>query len=40
MIIIQHAVWLYHRFPLSYRDLQELSYQRGIEVGIVVNGRP
>ncbi|GAA3999046.1 hypothetical protein GCM10022631_07340 [Deinococcus rubellus] len=33
MTIIQHAVWLYHRFPLSYRDVQELLYQRGIEVG-------
>ena len=30
--IIQHAIWLYHRFPLSYRDVQELLYQRGIEV--------
>ena len=28
MIIIQHAVWLYHRFPLSYRDVQELLHQR------------
>ncbi|UQN10191.1 IS6 family transposase [Deinococcus sp. QL22] len=32
MTIIQHAVWLYHRFPLSYRDVQELLHQRGIEV--------
>ena len=32
MSIIQHAVWLYHRFPLSYRDVQELLHQRGIEV--------
>ena len=30
--IIQYAVWLYHRFPLSYRDVQELLHQRGIEV--------
>ena len=30
--IIQHAVWLYHRFPLSYRDVQELLQERGIEV--------
>ena len=30
--IIQHAVWLYHHFPLSYRDVQELLLQRGIEV--------
>lgn len=30
--IIQHAVWLYHRFPLSDRDVQELLHQRGTEV--------
>ena len=30
--IIQHAFWLYHRFPLSERDVQELLHQRGIEV--------
>ena len=30
MTIIQHAVWLYHRFPLSYRDVQELPCQRDI----------
>jgi putative transposase len=22
--IIQHAVWLYFRFPLSYRDVEDL----------------
>ena len=32
MTIIQHAVWLYHRFPLSYRDIQELLHRRGIVV--------
>lgn len=32
MTIIQYAVWLYHRFPLSYRDVQELLHQRGIQV--------
>ena len=32
MTIIQHAVWLYHRFPLSYRDVQEVLHQRGIVV--------
>ena len=37
--IIQHALWLYHRFPLSERDVQELLHQRGIVVSIVVNGR-
>ena len=30
--IIQHAVWLYHRFTLSYRDIEELLLQRGIQV--------
>src|SRR3954464_4802836 len=29
--IIQHAVWLYLRFPLSYRDVEELLAERGIE---------
>ena len=32
MVIIQHAIWLYHRFPLSYWNVQELLHQRGIEV--------
>jgi len=32
MTIIQHAVWLYHRFPLSYRDVQELLHWRSIQV--------
>ena len=40
MTIIQHSVWLYHRFPFNYRDVQELLHQRGIQVSIVVNGRP
>ena len=30
--IIQHAVWLYHRLPLSSRDVQDLFQKRGIEV--------
>src|SRR5262245_19091742 len=30
--IISHGVWLYYRFPLSYRDVQELLFERGIEV--------
>jgi transposase-like protein len=29
--IIQHALWLYHRIPLSYRDVQELLQERGIK---------
>jgi len=23
-VIIQHAVWLYFRFPLSFRDVEDL----------------
>jgi transposase-like protein len=30
--IISHGVWLYYRFPLSYRDVQELLFERGIDV--------
>jgi len=30
--IIQHAVWLYHRFNLSHRDIEDLLAERGIEV--------
>src|SRR5215831_15137591 len=30
--IISHGVWLSYRFPLSYRDVQELLCERGIDV--------
>ena len=30
--IISHGVWLYYRFPLSYRDVQEILFERGIDV--------
>ena len=30
--IISHAVWLYHRFGLSFRDTEDLLAQRGITV--------
>ena len=30
--IIQYAVWLYFRFPLSYRDVEDLLAERGIDV--------
>ena len=26
--IISHGVWLYYRFPLSYRDVEELLFER------------
>ena len=31
-LIISHAVWLYHRFYLSFRDAEDLLAQRGITV--------
>ena len=30
--IIQRAVWLYFRFTLSFRDVEDLLAERGIEV--------
>jgi putative transposase len=30
--IISHAIWLYHRFTLSFRDIEELLASRGIIV--------
>jgi transposase-like protein len=29
--VIRHAVWLYLRFTLSYRDVEEVLAERGIE---------
>jgi putative transposase len=31
-VIISHAVWLYHRFCLSFREVEELLAERGIIV--------
>jgi putative transposase len=31
-VIIQHAVWLYLRFTLSYRDVEELLAERGLGI--------
>jgi transposase-like protein len=31
-VIIQHAVWLYVRFTLSCRDVEELLAERGLDV--------
>ena len=41
--IISHAVWLYYRFALSFRDVEDLLAQRSITVtyetmGPLVNG--
>ena len=30
--IISHAVWLYHRFALSFRDVEDLLAQRSVTV--------
>jgi putative transposase len=30
--IISHCVWLYHRFPLSLRDVEQMMAQRGVMV--------
>ncbi|MGW1091389.1 IS6 family transposase [Streptomyces sp. NPDC002596] len=30
--VISHCVWLYHRFALSLRDIEELMVERGIEL--------
>jgi putative transposase len=30
--IIRHAVWLYIRFTLSYRDAEDLLAERGLDV--------
>ena len=37
--VIRHAVWLYFRFNLSFRDVEELLAQRGIEVSYETIGR-
>jgi putative transposase len=28
--VISHAVWLYHRFCLSFRDVEDLLTEQGI----------
>src|SRR5580700_7191281 len=30
--LIQHAIWLYLRFTLSYRDVEDLLAQRGLDI--------
>src|SRR5438067_11148365 len=32
--IIQHAIWLYLQFTLSYRDVEDLLAHRGLEVSL------
>jgi putative transposase len=30
--VISHGVWLYFRFCLSYRDVEDLLFTRGVSV--------
>ena len=30
--VIRHAVWLYVRFTLSYRDVEDLLAERGLDI--------
>ena len=30
--VISHCVWLYFRFPLSFREVEELMLERGVTV--------
>jgi putative transposase len=30
--IIRHAVWLYVRYTLSYRDVEDLLAERGLDI--------
>ena len=32
--VIRHAVWLYLRFTLSYRDVEDLLAERGLMVSL------
>ena len=36
--VIGHAVWLYHRFALSLRDVEELMLARGVVVSYERSG--
>ena len=31
-VVIQQAIWLYFRFALSYRDVEDMLAERGIDV--------
>ena len=30
--VVSHCVWLYHRFPLSFREVEEMMLERGVVV--------
>jgi putative transposase len=38
--IIQHAIWLYLRFALSYRDVEDLPAERDLEVSYKTTANP
>jgi hypothetical protein len=38
--IIQHAIWVYFRFTLSFRDVEDLLAERGIIVSYDANSPP
>lgn len=33
-LVIQHAVWLYLRFTLSYRDVEDFLSERGLDMSV------
>ena len=35
--VISHCVWLYFRFSLSYRDVEEMMAERGVVVSYDLN---
>ena len=37
--IISHCVWLYHRFALSFRDVEDLLAERGVILNLFNLGR-
>jgi putative transposase len=38
--IIQYAVWLYHRFNMSHRDVEDLLAEKGISVSYEAISQP
>ena len=38
--VIRQAVWLYFKFTLSLRDVEDILAERGIDVGVVRVTRP
>ena len=38
--VILYAVWFYVRFPVSYRDLEEIMAERGVELDHAILALP